>query len=89
MPDFARCRSCQAPIHWTTTEHGRNMPVDAEPVEVRKGFRLVCEGEILDEQGVADAQGPILAVHTSEPLAGERLYVAHFSTCPNAAAHRR
>lgn len=26
------CRSCKARIRWVKTEHGKQMPVDAEPV---------------------------------------------------------
>jgi hypothetical protein len=32
------CRSCGAAIVWTSTERGRLMPVDAEPVA--RGLRL-------------------------------------------------
>lgn len=74
---LAHCKSCGAPIVWTVTSKGKSMPVDADPVRATRGFRL----EEHDGEEVA-------AVFTAEPDPGERLYVSHFSSCPNADQHR-
>lgn len=73
------CRSCAAPMIWSVTTNGKRMPVDADPIVVNRGFRL-------DEEVEGDTP---LARFTAAPHAGERLYVSHFSTCPNADQHRR
>lgn len=76
---LAYCRSCDWPIVWVITEKGKNMPVDADPVSAPRGFRL-------DDQG--DETAP-RAQFIARPDPNERLYVSHFSTCPNAAQHRK
>ena len=76
---LAACRSCDAPIIWTVTTNGKRMPVDADPIVAARGFRLDDEVE---------GEAP-LAIFTQTPAADERLFVSHFSTCPNAAQHRR
>lgn len=81
-----RCRSCDARIIWTenvTTR--RRMPVDADPVV---GGNVVL---------VSGNDGPEARVLTRDELSKRQprldgqpdLYVSHFSTCPNAKAHRR
>ncbi len=80
---FSRCRSCDEPIRWTITEkHGRRMPVDAEPVLTARGFRL------LDGPEYGDGE-TLVSRFVTRPEPGERLYLSHFSTCPNADQHRR
>jgi len=37
---LSECRSCHAPIVWTTTSNGKRMPVDADPIALPHGFRL-------------------------------------------------
>lgn len=87
MPRLAHCRSCGEPVIWAITARGKHMPLDADPVDARRGFRLE-QGEELDDLD------PVLGVpptarFTSAPEPGEQLYQSHFSTCPNAAHHRR
>jgi len=41
---MSRCRSCRAPIRWATTETGKNIPLDLEPVP--KG-NLVLEAGVV------------------------------------------
>lgn len=67
------CRSCRAPVRWLKTEKGASMPVDPEPVE---DGNVVIDGEraIVLRKGEAGPPG--------------LRYVAHFATCPSAAAHR-
>lgn len=90
---LSRCRSCEAPIIWTITTNGKRMPVDAEPVLAPQGFRI--DETLLDDTQMGfndDDLKPgkdLLATFTAEPKPGELLYQSHFSTCPDAAAHRR
>jgi len=89
----SRCRSCGEPIIWTITTNGKRMPVDAEPVPARRGFRI--DETVLDDAQMGfnnDDLRPgkdILATFTAEPARDERLYQSHFSTCPDANEHRR
>lgn len=77
----ARCSSCNGRIVWALTTAGRRMPVDLDPVEggnvllVERGGELPPRAEVL---GRAD-----------RPAEGVLTYRAHFSTCPDAGAHRR
>lgn len=73
---LGHCGSCAAPIIWTRTERGKNMPVDADPVIATRGFRLEEEGAV------------VLAKFTARPELHEKLYVAHWATCPDADQHR-
>jgi hypothetical protein len=70
-PDVAYCRSCQAPILWTSivTPDGpvRKMPVDAEPY---------LNGNVALEE----RDGFLLARYVNGDAAGE-LYISHFQTC--------
>lgn len=90
---LSRCRSCEAPILWVITTNGKRMPVDVEPVVASRGFRI--DETLLDEAQMGFNEGDLkpgkdlLATFTAEPAQGEQLYVSHFATCPNAAAHRQ
>lgn len=73
---MARCRSCNAPIIWATTENGRKIPLDEEPAERPTGlFRLEPIEGSNDQRAVS--------------AVGEPVYLSHFSTCPNADQHRK
>lgn len=87
----ARCRSCGAAVIWASTTKGKLTPVDALPVEAGN---ILLSHRHAGVPPVAIIQGPLdiemLRVqrsrsHEAGPL---RLFVSHFSTCPNAAAHR-
>lgn len=72
------CSSCGAETLWRITPGTKWMPLDPVPVatgnvRVRGTNCFVLGGNALDE---ARARG-------------EQLYVSHFATCPNAAAHRK
>lgn len=75
------CRSCEAKIIWTVTERGNRMPVDADPVSWGN-IRLTQDD-------------PPRAIYLRREeceaarVAGERLYVSHFSDCPFAGQHRK
>ena len=84
-PGTAReCRSCKALIVWVKTAKGKSMPCDVGPREDGTFylFRTLTE---------------IQAVHidSKEPRAqranerGDKRFTSHFSTCVNAAQHRK
>lgn len=89
----ARCRSCGAAITWAQTSGGRSMPVDTAPApdgnlilrpaaDPRESPLVV----MLDRSGTYRAPGESL--HSISPPVSERRQ-SHFSSCPNAASHRR
>lgn len=80
MAETARCKSCDSPIRWATMPTGKANPLDAEPTP---------DGNIA---AYIDAKGDLRAralTRGEEPEPPERRGTSHFSTCPNAAAHRR
>ena len=77
---MSRCRSCQTEIVWAETEHGKRMPVDAEP-DPERGSIVLREREGEAPLAIAGV-GP-------EAFPGEPLHSAHFATCPDAKAWRR
>lgn len=79
---MTRCRSCDAEIRWAKTAAGKRMPLDPEPSQ--KGNVQI--GHVGGEE-IAIVVGPADAV--AAQAAGVELYLSHFVTCPNAAAHRR
>ena len=73
------CSSCGAKILWALTEKGARIPVDPDP-------RL--DGNLLLYRR---PDGSLLARYLSGESAppGQRRYVSHFVTCPNAKTHRK
>lgn len=76
------CKTCHLAITWTTNvTTGKRMPVDPTPTEA--GNIILLAGN----------DGPESRVLTKAELAARPtrsgLYVSHFATCPQAAAHRR
>jgi hypothetical protein len=90
MPDV--CASCKAPLIWATTERGKRMPVDSEPVtggNILLSHRHVGEPPVALPQAKA-ALEQLAAEHERSPQEGPlRLFTSHFATCPDAAAHRK
>ncbi len=81
----ARCRSCTAPIVWARTRAGKSMPLDRDPV---------VDGNVtvVGWDGAVAASTPIVVVGQlglEDVPMSEWRYVSHFSTCPDAASHRR
>lgn len=82
----ARCKSCAAPIMWAKTKTGKSMPLDLDPV---------AHGNI----SIVDWINPTSATPTPVVVVGQLAlddtptsvwrYQSHFSTCPDAGAHRR
>lgn len=77
-----RCRSCNAEIRWARTASGKRMPLDLEPVRTGNVQLGYVGGE---ELAIVVAPADAVAAQA----AGIHLFVSHFSTCPNAATHRR
>lgn len=69
------CKSCGADILWALTDDGKKAPLDAKPT----GKVIVLDGFVYADQGE-------LLPPTAKVVDG---YVSHFSTCPNAAEHRK
>lgn len=80
------CRSCRAKIVWATTEQGKSMPVDAEPVEGGNVYYLDQKSSPPRVRVLADPQ-PTLeeGVDSADGLR----YVSHFATCPQAEQWRK
>jgi hypothetical protein len=85
----AACRSCDAPIIWAITKTEARMPLDATPVIGEPGqrgvFMLVKRTEddpLAWPVELADTNGEFHRLRLA-------MYVSHFSSCPNAASHRR
>lgn len=74
------CRSCGARIWWATTTAGKAMPIDDGPAD--DGNLAVSR----DRLGRLTARALVL---DEEPEGHEHRARSHFSTCPNADAHRR
>jgi hypothetical protein len=86
------CASCKAPIVWAVTEHGKRMPVDAEPTitgNIVLSHRRAGEPPIALHQPM-NALERLAAAHDCSPHDGPlRLFTSHFATCPYADQHRR
>jgi hypothetical protein len=78
---MGRCKSCAAPITWAKTRTGKSIPLDRDPVP---------HGNITIIDHAGDT--PIVSVGQLELGEVEHStfrYQSHFSTCPDAGAHRR
>lgn len=97
----SRCSSCKAPIVWGTSSTGRAVPLDPDEVSVLPGmfdppppkgaFATVCTDDRRVVRGLrvdSDAGAEVLALVPEWQRAVVTGRVAHFSSCPNAAAHR-
>ncbi len=77
-----RCKSCRKPIEYLTLESGKKIPVDLEITPAWSGLM---------------GQNAIIKIHDRPAFAARipkegpfiELFITHFATCPNAAAHRK
>ena len=76
---MSACRSCDAEVLWARTPQDKAIPIDPEPVE---------GGNIVLHDPVPGRPRTCHFVGRGTPSDGPR-YVSHFTTCPNAAQHRR
>lgn len=83
---MSRCKSCAAPIVWAKTRTGKSMPLDVDPVPHGNVTIVdyVNPGAVTPTPVVVVGQ---LALDDT-PVSVWR-YQSHFSTCPDAVAHRR
>lgn len=72
-----KCRSCKAPIIWTTSSKGRNQPVDAQP----------CDDGTLGLEPGGKGEAPRSVAF--QPLVHTERYRSHFARCPHADRWRR
>jgi hypothetical protein len=79
MNGSPKCRSCEAPILWAETIKGRRIPIDRQPAH-DGNIRLEDRGRFVP---------PIAHVLTGQIDTQLTRYRAHFSTCPDAAKHRK
>lgn len=80
----AECRSCKSLIVWTRTSSGKLMPCDVSPTEDGT-FYLFRKPDAIEAVHVG-SQDPRAAKAKAR---GDKTYTSHFSTCPNADAHRK
>lgn len=75
---MSACRSCEAEIFWCVTVNNKRIPLDAEPTP---------DGNLV----VEDGPPPMAIACSADPGTdvGTPRYKSHFSTCPNAATHRK
>lgn len=78
--DVAACRSCDAPIIWAVSTHGKPMPVDAEPVE---------DGNVELSMQPGRYVSPVATVVTGPTLFPKPRRKAHFATCEHGDKWRR
>jgi len=76
------CRSCHAPVLWVVTQAGKRMPLDAAPTDAGNVIRYGDAARVLTADEVAARRSP-------RHVDPGPLYVSHFTSCPNAAQHRK
>lgn len=74
------CSSCGARVIWCKTVTGKNMPVDAEPVE---------NGNLVIRKRGSNMLALVIKAEQREDVEGQPRYVSHFATCPNSRSHRK
>lgn len=84
LPSSCRAPSCRAPLMWVRTQAGKPLPLDPDP-DPKAGTVVLSDD--LTGQTFAEVLGPDAAAAAS--VRGERLYVPHFATCPEADTFRR
>lgn len=70
------CSSCNAPIRFAPSEHGKPMPLDEQPLLTGGTYEIGEDGVARFVSATARAGKP-------------PLFIPHFATCTNADAHRK
>lgn len=89
---MSACRSCGAPIWWARASSDRRIPMDVNPAADGNVVVATGEGDVLDGAELDEARrsGQSYVVVVGPGMApGIPRWRTHFSTCPNAAEHRR
>ena len=81
---MASCRSCAEPILWVGTAGGKRMPLDADPVKPAGVLGKPEAGQLIVVDDVAIVQRA-----GASHVISNAIYTSHFSTCPDADAHRK
>ncbi len=85
-----RCASCDAEIIWAKSVTGKSMPVDPEPIE---GGNIVLVRNDSDEPPTARYEGPARQAYLKKLAERRRdvskLFVSHFTSCPDAEKWRK
>lgn len=76
----SECRSCGAKVLWVEFQSGKRAPVDAIPA---KDGTFVLTHRPAENKLLAEK------FHREWHAINRRRFNSHFSTCPNAAQHRR
>ena len=84
MDDRNYCKTCNAPIAFVAMASGLSMPVNYQPVVIvqgeGKGAYVTKDGHVIRGRPRREGEG----------LSGlRRVYISHFSDCPDAAKHRK
>ncbi|WP_009473848.1 hypothetical protein [Rhodococcus sp. JVH1] len=82
LPPTEQCRSCKAPIRWARTQHGKHIPINAEP-SASGNVLLDHIGGVL-HAGVMRGNQLAAIRRTDRPL-----FLPHFVDCPNAGEWRK
>jgi hypothetical protein len=77
---IAACESCPADVFWCKSDRGKMLLVDLQPDP--KGSLLI------EKSGHRTPLAHVIPAGERDQHEGA-LHMAHFVTCPNAAAHRR
>lgn len=87
------CSSCGATILWVVTPAGHRMPLDPSPVTrvAKRPPASTPDGELPPVAVVVTTDGRTIRGYAVPPgtTDAEDGRASHFSTCPNAARHRR
>lgn len=77
--DLEKCRSCEKPIRWVTTDKGKGHPLNPDPT---------ADGQVVFLGMEED--GPVHFMTKAEMATCTRLrYTSHFATCPDARTWTR
>jgi hypothetical protein len=83
---MSACRSCEAPIVWARTEHGKRMPLDRSPYAGDDPRGLFV---IRHEANRRRGDNFVAVAVPAGAFPDEPVYRSHFSTCPQRDDWRR
>lgn len=75
----SHCSTCERPLLWAWSEHGKRIPIDPEPT---------TDGNIVLRR-IATGADSVAHVLGRDEETDEERYTSHFATCPQADTHRR
>lgn len=75
----AKCKSCGADILWIKTKAGKQAPVEAEPLWIRKADGNEPRNAYLQLDGTLVSGVPVGDAYEGEAT---EVYTSHFANCP-------